>query len=143
MSPVLPGRLDSNRADMIRRATDAVAMRAAGATYDEIAERMGYADRTTASRAVRRQLRRMIESPEAKELRTLEEIRLDTLQAGHWDQAVTGDSEATRLVLKIMEQRAKLLGLNVNESRASGAMEASAMADLAVASMLQANPVLE
>jgi hypothetical protein len=43
------------------------------------------------------------------------------------------------MVLKIMDQRAKLLGLKLNESGAADAIEASAVADLAAASTLQAN----
>src|SRR5262245_38202824 len=44
----------------------------------------------------------------AAELRALEGARLDALQLAHWKQAIGGDIEATRVVLRIMERRARL-----------------------------------
>jgi hypothetical protein len=42
----------------------------------------------------------------------LESQRLDALQAGLWDKALAGDVKAARTVVKIMERRARLLGLD-------------------------------
>lgn len=42
--------------------------------------------------------------------RTLELTRLDALQVGLWDRAVSGDVKAVNAVLRIIEQRSRLLG---------------------------------
>ena len=48
----------------------------------------------------------------AEHLRTLEALRLDEIQAKIWDKAIAGDYRAVDRVLRIMERRAKLLGLD-------------------------------
>jgi hypothetical protein len=45
-------------------------------------------------------------------MRTLEGERLNELQSAYWDSAVGGDVNAARVILRIMETRAKLFGLN-------------------------------
>jgi hypothetical protein len=45
------------------------------------------------------------------ELRRLEIDRLDVLQAALWPQAMAGDTAAACVVLRIIEQRTRLLGL--------------------------------
>lgn len=45
------------------------------------------------------------------ELGTLELARLDRLHRSAWDLAVTGDLAAIETVLRIMDQRDRLLGL--------------------------------
>jgi transposase-like protein len=47
----------------------------------------------------------------AEQLRTQELDRLDRLQRAHWSRALDGHIESSKLVLKIIEQRAKMLGL--------------------------------
>ena len=46
------------------------------------------------------------------EARKLELMRLDELQFSLWDRAINGDLPAANCVLKIMDRRAKLLGLD-------------------------------
>ena len=48
----------------------------------------------------------------ADELRQLECSRLDALQQAWWHRALSGQVKATQLLIKIMERRAKLLGLD-------------------------------
>jgi hypothetical protein len=48
------------------------------------------------------------------EVRELEATRLDALQAALWPCAMTGSWQAAQTVLKIMDQRAKLLAFNVS-----------------------------
>ena len=48
----------------------------------------------------------------ATQLRDMEVARLDRLLAAHWGKATKGDVNATRMVLTIMDRRAKLLGLD-------------------------------
>lgn len=120
---------DLNPADKLNQAME---LRLSGMDWKPIADRLGYASAATLSRRVRALLvKRMEES--ADELLALEQSRLDALQEVAWRQAfaedpdTTGDegedtkiavaASANRLraietVLKVMERRAKLLGLD-------------------------------
>jgi hypothetical protein len=42
----------------------------------------------------------------------LEEQRLDELQEGIWDKALKGDARAVEVALKVLERRARMLGLD-------------------------------
>jgi len=42
----------------------------------------------------------------------LEEERLDNLQEGVWDKALGGDARAVEVALKVLERRARMLGLD-------------------------------
>ncbi len=93
------------------KAAQAMRLRAAGVTYEEIARTLGYSARSNAHIAVQRALRDAIQEP-ADELRTLEAGRLDKLQQALWAQAMQGNQGAVDRVLRIMERRARLLGLD-------------------------------
>lgn len=86
-------------------------LRRAGATYQEIADELGYKNRGTAYKALRRALGRTLQDS-ADNLRELEAARLDQLQLGSWKAAMRGDPKAVANVLRVMERRAKLLGLD-------------------------------
>lgn len=117
-----------------KRDAEAARLRAEGKTYDEIAEALKFSDRSLARRAVERALAVAVREP-ADELRHLELIRLDAL----WMQAakvmttehltvnqgrvIEGPDglplkddapvlSAIDRLLKIMERRAKLVGLD-------------------------------
>ena len=47
-----------------------------------------------------------------EEYRELELARLDALQAAHWPQAVAGSVRSADLVLRVIDRRIKLLGLD-------------------------------
>lgn len=81
-----------------------------GSTYQHVADTMGYANRGTVYRLVQEALKAR-EVSSIDELRQLEAARLDALQAAYWSRATAGDIAAATMVLKIMVQRAKLLGL--------------------------------
>ena len=88
----------------------ALELAADGCSYDEIARQVGFSHRGSAHRAVFKALdEREVEDVEA--LRTLEGARLDRLQAAVWDRAMAGDIGAISAVLKIMDRRIRLLGL--------------------------------
>jgi hypothetical protein len=60
----------------------------------------------------------------AEELRTMEVARLDQMLLGLWPKAIKGDTWAVDRVLKIMERRAALLGLDAPVKRElSGSVE--------------------
>lgn len=116
-----------------QRDAEAAQLRAEGKTYDQIAEALEFSDRSLARRAVERALAATVREP-ADELRQLELIRLDAL----WVEAVkvmttehitvnngrvievdgvplkddAPTLSAIDRLLKIMERRAKLVGLD-------------------------------
>ncbi len=83
----------------------------AGHSYDEIALEVGYQSRGTAWRAVQDSLNSRI-AEAVTEYRELELARLDALQAAHWPQAVAGSVRSADLVLRVIDRRMKLLGLD-------------------------------
>ena len=87
-------------------------LKRSGETYQAIAEVLGYADRSAARRTYIRALQRALVE-DASEMRLVENDRLDRLQLGHWEKALRGDEKAAGVVLKIMDRRAKLNGLDV------------------------------
>ena len=89
----------------------ALMMRKAGATYETIADHLGYASRTGAFKAVMSALNATIREP-ANELRELELARLDQYLVSLAKDLQRGDVKAINAALKIGERRAKLLGLD-------------------------------
>ena len=92
------------------RKARAVELAINGTSYGAIAAEVGYSHRGTAYKAVHKALAERV-SVGVDQLRRLEVARLDALQAAVWDKALAGDSAAVNTVLRIIEQRARLLGL--------------------------------
>ncbi|ORX01317.1 hypothetical protein [Mycolicibacillus trivialis] len=93
------------------RALKALALRREGLPYRVIAERLEWGDESSARYAVARLLDRT-EAEEVAEMRYIEGERLDELQRTHWAAALAGDLDAGKMVLKVMERRARLFGLD-------------------------------
>lgn len=92
------------------RRKKALALRLAGATLNEIAEVNGCAVST-----VHADIQRCLSDiprQEADELRAQEVTRLDRLQRACWDPALAGDLAAIDRALRIIDRRAKMLGLD-------------------------------
>ena len=89
----------------------AVELRLGGATYEVIAKAVGYAAASGARYAVDAGLKIAIIEP-AQEVLNMELHRLDKLLFGLWPTAVRGDVTSIDRVLKIMDRRAKYLGLD-------------------------------
>jgi DNA-binding transcriptional MerR regulator len=85
-------------------------LRAAGYSYAEIAQILGYRSKAGAWDAVHRAIR-ATEREDAKQLLALELERLDTAQRAIWDKVQAGDVSAVRALVSIIQTRAKLLGL--------------------------------
>jgi hypothetical protein len=92
------------------RRSEAVRLKAAGHTYEQVAQRLGYANRGTVHRVQQALHARQVESVD--ELRHLELARLDALQAALWPRAMNGDVPAALAVLRVVDQRLRLLGLD-------------------------------
>jgi hypothetical protein len=93
--------------DTMQRAAQ---LRAAGATFREIGETLNI-DHTWARTLVLRALD-AAEYEAADLMRVQEGMRLDRLQRAYWPQALQGDLPAAKLVLSVMDRRARLFGLD-------------------------------
>ncbi|MCY0917048.1 hypothetical protein OS965_02505 [Streptomyces sp. H27-G5] len=104
----------AQQAATAERRGKAIRMKIEGATYTEIAEELGYSSRGSACVDVRRALEKhVIEEGLAVEAwRELELARLDILQQSIWPEAKDGNPRAIETALKILDRRAKLLGLD-------------------------------
>lgn len=98
-------------AETIEKERQVLELRRAGVTFDEIATRVGYADRGAAHKAYKRALARTLQQP-AAEIRELEADRLDRLLVAVWARALRGDLAAVDRVIRLMERRSRLLGLD-------------------------------
>lgn len=96
------------------RRAKAIRLKIEGHSYTEIAEELGYSSRGSANSDVRRALEKhVIEEGLAVEAwRELELARLDVLQRAIWPEAMGGSPRAIETALKILDRRAKLLGLD-------------------------------
>jgi hypothetical protein len=75
-----------------------------------VANELGYARRGTAYNIVTKALREQTAEAVA-DLRDLENARLDSLQVALWDAAIDGDVSAVVAVVKIVQARIHLNGL--------------------------------
>ena len=110
----------TQRVAVAERRTKAVRLAATGMDYTQIAKQLGYHDRSGAFKAIRGAL--AAEQAEAvEELRMLELARLDALQRSCWDAALEGDIASIDRILKIVQARVRLLGLDqAKDKPASG-----------------------
>jgi hypothetical protein len=96
---------------MNKREAKVVELRLMGRTYEEIAKECGYRSASGAWQAYQRARTEIIIEP-LEELRHLELMRLDDALLSISDRAFSGDLPAISTMLKIMDRRAKLLGLD-------------------------------
>lgn len=89
---------------------EAAQLRAAGATFREIGKTLDI-DPTWARTLVLRALE-AAEYEAADLLRTQEGMRLDRLQRAFWPRALNGEVAAAKLILQVMDRRARLFGLD-------------------------------
>jgi DNA-binding transcriptional MerR regulator len=94
----------------------ALELRAAGYSYAEIAQMLGYRNKAGAWKAVQRAIRG-IEREATEHLLAIELERLDTAQRAIWDKVLAGDVSAVRALVSIIQTRAKLLGLGTETVR--------------------------
>lgn len=86
-------------------------LRRSGETWERIAIAVGYANASGAQKAYARVVTR-VQRESVDEIRDLELDRLDRIQRAYWKPAIVDlDKRAAEVVLKVMDRRAKLLGL--------------------------------
>ena len=102
--------------EQIDKEKQVLELKRSGATWDAIAQVVGYSNASGAFKAYQRAMVRTLQQP-ADELRDAEIDRLDRLQRAYWFEAI-GDKnnppvhKSAEIVLKIIDRRAKLLGLD-------------------------------
>jgi hypothetical protein len=119
------GKQSPKKVNIIQRQLMALEMRKSGASYRVIGESIReYLKQETgkATKYDHRQAQKDVAAAlaevrfrlldTAEDVLTTELLRLDELQSALWDKALAGDGEAVRLTLTVMEQRAKVMGLN-------------------------------
>jgi hypothetical protein len=105
------GRTSARAIEAARKKADALKMREAGATLQQIGDKHYRGDRSNAHRAITEALAEQA-AENVEEVRKLENARLDAMLLGLWKNATRGDHQATGAVIRIMERRAKLNGLD-------------------------------
>lgn len=95
------------------RRTKAVALRKMGWSYGRISAQLGMT-KSSVHKAVTKALTESQKhlDGEADLLRTQELDRLDDLQSFYWMDATKGNTKAGLQIIRVMERRAKLLGLD-------------------------------
>ena len=108
--------MDITSTDIINldaKALQAAELRRTGATYNQIAQRLGYANPSGAFRAVQRARQYMMVSIGSLEDQRTEELdRLETLLNSIWNRGIAGELEAVDRILNISNAKRKLLGLD-------------------------------
>jgi hypothetical protein len=101
---------EARRKRAANRRTEALALRMAGMTFEQIGERLSItAD--SAVELINRTISR-VGNQVAEEMRELEGARLDRSQAAIWSKVLEGDLHAVDSFLKISARRSKLFGLD-------------------------------
>lgn len=114
-------KTSADRLQAAQRRRQCVELRLAGATFDVIAERTGLS-KSTVHKHITKALADITAETRgpAESVKAMELARLDRLLVGVWGNAAKGDVLHVDRVLKIMERRAKLLGLDAPTKLAHG-----------------------
>jgi orotate phosphoribosyltransferase-like protein len=108
-----PSKNSKQQAQARAKDREALELRKAGATYQQIADKLGISlsgAGVCVSRAM--EALRLEVNEKAEEVLQLELDRLDHMLLGLWDAARRGNTAAIDRVLKIQDRRAKYLGLD-------------------------------
>ena len=105
--PTSPRRLRAREREL-----QALELKKAGFNYRQIGERLGVSH-VAVGKALRRALAAHSDQTKeaVEELRQLELERLDALNLAFWEKMIGGDVQAGKLILRTIDQRSRLLGL--------------------------------
>lgn len=117
---------DEQRLKTAQRRAKNLEMRLAGARWEQIAEALEYASKAAACKDFTRALEqtRSVVAMRVGELKEIELLRLDRLQAGVWPKAVRGDVKAADVALKVHDRRVRLLDLTGAQKTVDNAVDA-------------------
>jgi hypothetical protein len=96
-------------------------MRLAGKTPTEIADELGYASGNEVRQAINAQMKSeatFLSEQGRNGILQMELDRLDRLQSVAWPSAMTGDPKSIEAVLKIMDRRIKITGIDAIDTAA-------------------------
>lgn len=125
------------RAEAQAKRAQALELKKSGATNEQIVEAGIYANRGTVSRELKKALADITHDA-ASDVLKLELTRLDTALMGIWDAVSKGDLFAIDRMLKIMDRRARYLGLDKPQEADNVAEVREAMVGFLSAVTLQA-----
>lgn len=101
--------------EVANKQRQALQLRNLGASYETIAEQLGYADKSGAYRAVKAALDRAVIEP-AFEQRQIMAERLDLMTRRCIEAFIQGDLDQVRNLLAIEKRRAELFGLDAKKN---------------------------
>ena len=87
--------------------------RVAGFTFEQIAQKLNYANESSARAAFKRYVTRTKDETLANEMRDLHKQRLEVALLAIWPAIENGELEAIKVMLKILERDAKLYGIDM------------------------------
>jgi hypothetical protein len=103
--------MSRRRLEARQKELQALQLRIGGASWEQIAQTLGFANRSGPFHAVDRLLRQLpVES--INQLRNLQRERLNGLWLGSWPAASTGDPQAVANCMRILKRAAELDGLD-------------------------------
>lgn len=109
----------ANTAAVLQEEQNALAMKAfqmrkAGASWWQIAEDLKISEQQAGMLVHNRikEAAKLVDEGAKRTMLTMEVDRLDTLQQAIWNDAISGDRQAIETALKIIQARAKVLGLD-------------------------------
>lgn len=133
-------RTTTSAADLAsaERTLEAVRLRRSGHTFDQIADRLGYASRSGAYHAVKRHLEAVRDEAHetTAELFDLDLARTDDLYLALMASISAGDPQAVSTAVRVLERRAKMLGHDDYEKRMATAAERAVVVEQEQAMML-------
>jgi hypothetical protein len=97
--------------EQLDRELAVVELRREGKTWQQIADVVKYATPMGAWKAYQRACQRTLQEP-TDEARRIELDRLDALQRTYWEPAVEGNLRAADFVLRVIDRRARILGID-------------------------------
>jgi len=97
--------------EVLEREAKVLELRRGGITFDTIAKRLGFAHASGAHQAYENACKRIVYA-EVEETRKVEMDRLDIAQSAIWTNVLRGDVPSVTALMRIMDRRAKLLGLD-------------------------------
>lgn len=96
---------------VIEREAEVLKLRRGGLTFDLIAKELGFSHASGAHKAYVNACKRIISS-DVEEIRNIEAERLDIAQSAIWRKVLGGEIPAIQTLIRIMERRARLFGLD-------------------------------
>lgn len=96
---------------VIEREAEVLKLRRGGLTFDLIAKELGFKHASGAHKAYVNACKRIIVS-DVEEIRNVEAERLDIAQSAIWSRVLRGEIPAIQTLVRIMERRARLFGLD-------------------------------